>query len=85
MRPHRAEVNSLRAFDCKKEALQRVMAPALLIPDCLGDDCSSSITKAAGRVLPRRRRHRSETHALVRGLDYYTRTVFEVQVDSGMA
>jgi histidyl-tRNA synthetase len=80
---HRAEVNPLRAFDCKKEGCKRVMAQAPLIPDWLCDDCKAhyeqvkALLDAAGIAYV-------EDPTLVRGLDYYTRTVFEVQVDNGM-
>lgn len=79
----RAEVNPLRAFDCKKPGCKEVMAHAPLITDYLCEDCKQhydsvkTYLDAAGVAY-------NEDPALVRGLDYYTRTVFEVQVTEGM-
>lgn len=74
----RADANPLRAFDCKNAACAHVMASAPRITDHLCDDCRShyeavkSYLDVAGIVY-------EEDPTLVRGLDYYTRTVFEVQ------
>jgi histidyl-tRNA synthetase len=79
----RADTNPLRAFDCKNPACQELMAAAPRITDMLCEDCAShyAAVKAllcdAGIVY-------TEDPRLVRGLDYYTRTVFEVQVDAGL-
>ncbi len=75
----RAEVNPLRAFDCKNDHCREVMRNAPLAPDNLCDDCAAhyaqvkSYLDAAGVTYV-------EDPTLVRGLDYYTRTVFEVEV-----
>lgn len=74
----RAQINPLRAFDCKNEGCKKVMSEAPRISDALCDDCRAhydtvkSYLDAAGL-------HYCEDYTLVRGLDYYTRTVFEVQ------
>ncbi len=79
----RAEINPLRAFDCKNPACAAVMEHAPKITDHLCDDCKAhyatvkSYLDAAGLTYV-------EDYKLVRGLDYYTRTVFEVQVTEGM-
>ncbi len=79
----RAEINPLRAFDCKNEQCSHVMADAPKITDYLCDDCKAhynqvkSYLDIAGLTYV-------EDPTLVRGLDYYTRTVFEVQVTEGM-
>lgn len=76
----RAETNPLRAFDCKNEGCRTVMASAPLLRDELCDDCAAHYTAvksnldALGIVY-------IEDPTLVRGLDYYTRTVFEVQAE----
>ncbi len=79
----RADSNPLRAFDCKNERCTEVMADAPLLRDELCDDCASHYedVKAAldGLGIPY-----TEDPSLVRGLDYYTRTVFEVQADAGL-
>lgn len=80
----RAEINPLRAFDCKNESCQAVMKDAPLISDNLCDDCRAHYEQvkayldAAGIAYV-------EDPTLVRGLDYYTRTVFEVEaLDAGV-
>ncbi len=80
----RAEINPLRAFDCKNESCQAVMKDAPLISDNLCDDCRAHYEQvkayldAAGIAYV-------EDPTLVRGLDYYTRTVFEVEaLDTGV-
>ena len=80
----RAEINPLRAFDCKNESCQAVMKDAPLISDNLCDDCRAhyeqvkAYLNAAGIAYV-------EDPTLVRGLDYYTRTVFEVEaLDAGV-
>jgi histidyl-tRNA synthetase len=79
----RAETNPLRAFDCKKPGCREVMASAPLLRDELCDECAEhySAVKVHLDVLgvPY-----IEDSSLVRGLDYYTRTVFEIQVDAGL-
>lgn len=75
----RAEINPLRAFDCKNEGCHAVMKDAPLISDNLCDDCRTHYEQvktyldAAGISY-------IEDPTLVRGLDYYTRTVFEVEI-----
>ena len=75
----RAEINPLRAFDCKNEHCREVMKGAPLMRDALCDDCRTHYEQvkcyldAAGIEYV-------EDSTLVRGLDYYTRTVFEVEV-----
>ena len=79
----RADTNPLRAFDCKKEGCRAVMAHAPRITDHLCGECDEhyhavlDLLAASGIAY-------QEDYTLVRGLDYYTRTVFEVQVIEGM-
>ena len=79
----RAELNPLRAFDCKNPQCAEVMAGAPKFTDFLCDECRlhyetvKAYLRVAGISF-------AEDPTLVRGLDYYTRTVFEVQVDEGM-
>ncbi len=73
----RLQRNPLRVLDCKADQCQPVIAGAPKITDYLCDECRDhfatlrSYLDAAGfeYVL---------NHRLVRGLDYYTKTVFEV-------
>ncbi|WP_350455386.1 histidine--tRNA ligase [Slackia heliotrinireducens] len=74
----RAETNPLRAFDCKKDACKHVMESAPIITDHLCDDCRSHY-EAVKKHLDAAGIEYIEDPTLVRGLDYYTRTVFEIQ------
>ena len=79
----RAETNPLRAFDCKNPTCSVVMDEAPVITEMLCDECAAhydvvrTLLDAAGMTF-------EENPRLVRGLDYYTSTVFEVQVDAGL-
>lgn len=79
----RAETNPLRAFDCKNPGCATVMADAPLLRDELCDACSAHYAAVKGSLdalgIPY-----TEAPRLVRGLDYYTRTVFEIQADAGL-
>ena len=72
----RFEKNPLRLLDCKEEACKKINANAPSILDYLCEDCSAhfeqlkqylSLAGIDYKINPR----------IVRGLDYYTRTVFE--------
>jgi len=74
----RLERNVLRVLDCKNEQCARVIAGH---PDCrehLCDDCRAHYAELK-RVLGRQGLAYKEDPRLVRGLDYYTRTVFEIK------
>ena len=79
----RIETNPLRAFDCKNPACYEVMEQAPRFSDHLCDECSKrhsqvkAYLEAAGISYV-------EDPRLVRGFDYYTGTVFEVQVTEGL-
>ena len=79
----RAEINPLRAFDCKNEGCAHVMESAPKISDHLCPDCREHY-EAVKAYLDAAGVAYEEDYKLVRGLDYYTRTVFEVQVVEGM-
>ena len=80
----RAEINPLRAFDCKNPHCHEVMAGAPLVNDHLCDDCAEHYA-AVKKYLDEAGISYIEDPTLVRGLDYYTRTVFEVEVaDAGV-
>lgn len=76
----RADTNPLRAFDCKNERCQAVMADAPRITDALCGECREHY-EAVKRRLDALGIAYDEAPRLVRGLDYYTRTVFEVQAE----
>ncbi len=79
----RRDANPLRAFDCKNPACSDVMADAPLLRDELCDECATHYAAVKAHLdaldIPY-----AEDPRLVRGLDYYTRTVFEVQADAGL-
>ena len=74
----RAELNPLRAFDCKNDHCREIMASAPLAPDNLCDECAAHYD-AVKKYLDAAGVAYVEDPTLVRGLDYYTRTVFEVE------
>ena len=73
----RAHTNPLRVFDCKVEADQPIIAklPAILDHLCL--ECRQHFSSVTQRLEQREIRYEI-TPRLVRGLDYYTRTTFEI-------
>jgi histidyl-tRNA synthetase len=72
----RFERNFLRIFDCKNEICQKVYDRAPKITDNLCEDCAAHYAQVK-RYLHGFGIDYSENKKLVRGLDYYTRTVFE--------
>ncbi|OGN98076.1 MAG: histidine--tRNA ligase [Chloroflexi bacterium RBG_13_51_36] len=70
--------NPLRLLDCKKVSCQEIAKTAPKIPDYLCHECQihfQSVQEYLGAVsIPFQLNPR-----LVRGLDYYTRTVFEIE------
>ena len=79
----RAETNPLRAFDCKNKECRAVMDSAPRICDALCPDCKAH-NDAVLLALDTAGIKYVRDPRLVRGLDYYTRTVFEIQVDEGL-
>ena len=69
--------NPLRVLDCKVEGCQPVIAGAPHIQDDLCPECGEHLS-ALRRYLDALERPYTTNHRLVRGLDYYTKTVFEV-------
>ena len=79
----RAHTNPLRAFDCKNEACSKLMEGAPKITDHLCDSCKTHYEQVKSYLTEAHLPY-VEDARLVRGLDYYTRTVFEVQVKEGL-
>ncbi|MGH9450534.1 MAG: histidine--tRNA ligase [Terriglobia bacterium] len=73
----RAETNPLRVLDCKVAADQPIIAKLPTILDHLCPMCRQHFAQVTGE-LDRRGIHHAVTPRLVRGLDYYTRTTFEI-------
>lgn len=73
----RSERNPLRVLDCKKEGCRRIMQAAPRTVDFLCEPCRQHF-ETVGRLLAGVGITYVLDATLVRGLDYYTRTTFEV-------
>jgi histidyl-tRNA synthetase len=74
---HRYEANALRVFDCKIESCQPIIAELPTITDSL-DEASRAHFAQFKAHLDGRGIHYTINPRMVRGLDYYTRTAFEI-------
>jgi histidyl-tRNA synthetase len=70
--------NPLRLLDCKNESCQGIADRAPRSSDFLCPDCEAHFIKLRGYMDSSGLVY-NINHRLVRGLDYYTRTVFEIQ------
>lgn len=73
----RLETNPLRLLDCKNGACQPLIEAAPGSVDYLCDDCSKHWDALLGDLNAAGRLYKIDKR-LVRGLDYYSRTVFEI-------
>ncbi len=73
----RLERSPLRVLDCKSDQCQPIIADAPHIADHLCAECDEHFATLRG-YLDLLNRDYTINHRLVRGLDYYTKTVFEV-------
>jgi len=73
----RLERNPLRILDCKVEGCQRVLARAPVMLDSLCDACRTHLEEVRA-LLEQEAVSYAMNPRLVRGLDYYCRTAFEV-------
>ena len=73
----RLERNPLRLLDCKVEACRQVMADAPIMRDSLCADCAAHLGQLRA-LLDQERVPYVMNFRIVRGLDYYRRTAFEV-------
>ncbi|MHB8079029.1 MAG: histidine--tRNA ligase [Candidatus Krumholzibacteriia bacterium] len=78
----RLPVNPLRLFDCKEEACQALLAGYPAIRDSLCGDCAEHDRTVRGTLDDLGVRYTVDP-TLVRGLDYYTRTTFEISAVEG--
>lgn len=72
----RFDKNPLRILDCKEESCRRITAAAPAVTDFLCDDCRAHFEELQ-RILSAAGIKYEVNPSVVRGLDYYTRTVFE--------
>ncbi|HIU56516.1 MAG TPA: histidine--tRNA ligase [Candidatus Ornithomonoglobus merdipullorum] len=73
----RFERNPLRIIDCKSEQCQSIVAGAPRLLDYICEDCRSHF-EAFKACLDGMRIEYTIDPGIVRGLDYYTKTVFEI-------
>ena len=77
----RFERNPLRILDCKSPICQEIAKGAPILLDVICEDCRAHFEKLqqylTGMGIP----YEIDTD-IVRGLDYYTKTVFEIQSDT---
>ena len=78
----RFDRNPLRILDCKKDKCKEIVKGAPSILDCLCDDCRAHFS-ALQELLTAQGIPFAVDPTIVRGLDYYTRTVFEVIMQTG--
>lgn len=75
----RFERNPLRILDCKEDQDKLVGAPSML--DCLCEECTSHFSALRGYLDALGIAYQIDSR-IVRGLDYYTKTVFEIITDT---
>lgn len=74
----RAETNPMRVFDCKKAACKAKLLEAPVITEYLCDECRDHYAEVKTYLDELSIDYKDDVH-LVRGLDYYTRTAFEIK------
>ncbi|MDO4866575.1 MAG: histidine--tRNA ligase [Clostridia bacterium] len=75
----RFDRNPMRILDCKEDAPKLADAPAML--DNLCEECSTHFEKLKGYLTALGLEYQIDPR-IVRGLDYYTKTVFEIITDT---
>ncbi len=78
----RFEKNPLRILDCKEEKCKQIVQDAPVILDFLCDECREHFAQLQSLLAARNIPFSVDPH-IVRGLDYYTKTVFEIIMQSG--
>ncbi len=78
----RFDRNPLRILDCKKDKCKEIVKGAPSILDCLCDECRGHFNTLQA-LLTAQQIPFAVDPTIVRGLDYYTRTVFEVIMQTG--
>ena len=78
----RFEKNPLRILDCKEEKCKAIVQDAPSILDCLCDECREHFVRLQSLLTAQGIPFAVDPH-IVRGLDYYTKTVFEIIMQSG--
>jgi len=76
----RRHTNPLRTFDCKVDRCQAALADAPLLLESVCGDCADHFSRVKGYLEELRSPYMVNAR-MVRGLDYYTRTTFEIITD----
>ncbi len=74
----RYEQNPMRILDCKVEKCQQLSVNVPVITDCLCEECSTHFEQVQQALSAADIPYILDT-GLVRGLDYYTKTAFEIK------
>ena len=77
----RMDINPLRALDCKEAACKEELKDAPVMMDHLCDECRAHFEALKGYLEAAGIRYTVDPR-IVRGLDYYTKTVFEIITDT---
>jgi len=77
----RIEINPLRVLDCKVQACQDQLQDAPRMIDHLCDDCAQHFASLKAFLDAAELKYIVDS-GIVRGLDYYTKTVFEITTDT---
>jgi len=76
----RRHLNPLRVFDCKVERCQSVLTEAPVLLDSICGECANHFDKVKSYLTELRTAYVIDPR-MVRGLDYYMRTTFEIITD----
>lgn len=79
----RSETNPLRLFDCKNAECQQLLTNFKPISEALCDDCKEHHQQLCVTLDSIGLNYENDD-SLVRGLDYYTRTTFEISAGTGL-
>ncbi len=79
----RLERNPMRILDCKSPVCQGIAAEAPVVTDYLCEECAAHYAAVQGCLSAAGIAYTLNPH-IVRGLDYYTRTVFELVAEDGL-
>ena len=74
---NRLEGNVLRVLDCKSRSCKQIISKAPIITNTICNDCANHY-RLVKTALSKLGIAYTENAGLVRGLDYYTKTVFEI-------
>ncbi len=79
----RLERNPMRILDCKSPICSKIAADAPVMIDYLCNDCKEHFEAVKRHLDVAEQPYELDPH-IVRGLDYYTRTVFELVAENGL-